>query len=334
MDRGDHPFGVHQIRTWQDAEVCAARWMQYWGFTDAVVTAAGPDGGVDVTATGALAQVKFQAVTVGSPDLQRLFGARGHALHRALLFFTGTGYSTRALEYAASAGIALFTYDLTGWVDPANGPARQLVADAEAARTPPPKPERAPKSERRPRKFPDRGGPPAARRTAARPVQPTGPAGPAGPAAIAVGMGCAATALLGMGSLLLSGVTAGVYRPGLTAAIAVFIVLGALCYLAGLAVLLDTAAWGRTHRHQAAAEVAIVIAGVAASAMWVILGRHVDEEGGGHTGAWTVTLMVAALVLTAMLAMSGRAGVTLSPDPPSPGGTDAPTNPLSPRPVQ
>lgn len=64
---------------------------------------------MDVTAAGALAQVKFQAVTVGSPDLQRLFGARGHALHRALLFFTGTGYSPRAHEYAASVGIALFT---------------------------------------------------------------------------------------------------------------------------------------------------------------------------------------------------------------------------------
>lgn len=304
--------------------------MRYWGFTDAVVTAAGPDGGVDVTAAGALAQVKFQAVTVGSPDLQRLFGARGHAVHRALLFFTGTGYSTRAHEYAASVGIALFTYDLTGWVDPVNGPARQLLADAEAARTPPPEP----KPERRPSNFPDLGWLPAPRRTEARLEQPTRPAGPAGPAAIAVGMGCAATALLGMGSLLLSGVTAGVYRPGLTATIAVSIVLGALCYLAGLAVLLDTAAWGRTQRHQAVAEVAIVIAGVAASAMWVPLGRHVDDEGGGHTGAWTVTFMVSALTLSAMLAMSGRAGVALFPDPPSPGGTDAPSNPVSPGPVQ
>ena len=37
--RGQEP-PLHQIRSWQDAEINAATWMRYWGFSDAAVTGA------------------------------------------------------------------------------------------------------------------------------------------------------------------------------------------------------------------------------------------------------------------------------------------------------
>jgi hypothetical protein len=97
--------------------------MRYMGYRDAELTGSGPDGGLDDVADGAVAQVKFQAHTVGAPELQRLFGARVHATHRQLLFFTGTGYSPKAAAYAADAGIALFTYDPVGQAQPVNAAA-------------------------------------------------------------------------------------------------------------------------------------------------------------------------------------------------------------------
>ena len=67
----------YQITSWQEAERNAARWMRHWGFGDARLTSSGADGGVDVRARAAVAQVKFEASQVGRPALQRLYGARG-----------------------------------------------------------------------------------------------------------------------------------------------------------------------------------------------------------------------------------------------------------------
>lgn len=112
----------------------ARDWMRFLGFADAQLTAGGPDGGLDVTSTGAVAQVKFKANQVGTPDLQRLFGARGSATHRRMLFFTGTSYSVKALAYAAEHSIGLFIYDLAGGLTAANPAATALLADARRAR--------------------------------------------------------------------------------------------------------------------------------------------------------------------------------------------------------
>lgn len=111
--------------------------MRYLGFPDAHVTPDGADGGIDVRARDALAQVKFKASQVGGPEMQRLFGARGTATEKQLLFFTGTSYSSKATEYAAQTGIALFIYDWVGDVEPANSHARRLLAEANR----PPEPE-------------------------------------------------------------------------------------------------------------------------------------------------------------------------------------------------
>jgi hypothetical protein len=117
-----------QIDSWRAAEDNAAAWMRFWGYSDADVTPAGPDAGIDVRARAALAQVKWEAAQTGTPALQRLVGARRTDHHMALLFFSGAGYSAPAVEYADDVDIALFKYALDGAMTPVNAPARRLVA--------------------------------------------------------------------------------------------------------------------------------------------------------------------------------------------------------------
>lgn len=62
------------IDTWQDAEVLAAEHMRGIGFLDAHTTPPGVDGGIDVLAQRAVAQVKFHATPVGAPSVQQLAG--------------------------------------------------------------------------------------------------------------------------------------------------------------------------------------------------------------------------------------------------------------------
>jgi hypothetical protein len=100
--------------------------MRYWGFGDAAARPGGPDGGVDVRATGALGQVKYQAAQVGRPALQRLVGARGRAAETKLLFFTGSDYAATALAYANEMDIALFHFALNGSMTAVNGPAHRI----------------------------------------------------------------------------------------------------------------------------------------------------------------------------------------------------------------
>src|SRR5215218_4673157 len=99
---------IHQIRSWQDAEINAATWMRHWGHSDAAVTDGGADGGVDVRSSRALAQVKYLAAAVGRPDLQRLGGVGAGEPGKQLFFFSGSDYTATALEYADQTGMALF----------------------------------------------------------------------------------------------------------------------------------------------------------------------------------------------------------------------------------
>ncbi|MBF6359844.1 restriction endonuclease [Nocardia farcinica] len=88
------------IATPYEAEENAAVQMRSLGFSDARVTASGADGGIDVRASGADAQVKWRAGQVGRPELQRLFGARGKRFELQLFFFAASPYSTHAVSYA------------------------------------------------------------------------------------------------------------------------------------------------------------------------------------------------------------------------------------------
>jgi hypothetical protein len=125
-----------QIDSWETAEANAAAWMQWWGHPDAVVTPSGTDGGVDVRASRALAQVKYEAHQVGRPALQRLVGSRPRAGQQQLFFFSGAGFSDPAIAYADDWDIALFKYALNGSMIPLNTAGRRLlraVADRENA---------------------------------------------------------------------------------------------------------------------------------------------------------------------------------------------------------
>jgi len=116
-----------QIDSWQAAEKNAAVWMRYWGHRDAKVTQGGPDGGIDVRSSRALAQVKFEAAQVGAPAVQRLVGARGRQDHLALYFFSGAGYARPAIDYAEIMDVALFKYGLDGSMTAVNRTAKAVT---------------------------------------------------------------------------------------------------------------------------------------------------------------------------------------------------------------
>ena len=123
-----------QIHDWTQAERNARDWMRYMGFADAELTQAGSDGGIDVEGRKVLAQVKYKAHAVGRASLQQLVGARLKAHDKQLLFFTGSGYSAHAVEYANDMDIALFRYSVFGQVEPLNSTAEQLLAPASSPR--------------------------------------------------------------------------------------------------------------------------------------------------------------------------------------------------------
>ncbi|WIB65443.1 restriction endonuclease [Curtobacterium sp. MCBD17_040] len=113
-----------RIFTWQMAEELAEAHMRALGFTDARRTGSGADGGIDVRAELAVAQVKHLVQPVGSPDIQRLRGA-AHSVANAI-FYSSSGYSSAALKVAADADVALFLFTSAGDVTPVNLPAQRL----------------------------------------------------------------------------------------------------------------------------------------------------------------------------------------------------------------
>lgn len=110
------------IRTWQDAEECAAAWTRAMGHPDAVVTRAGADEGIDVAGSKVLVQVKFRVVKASRPEVQQLVGAAGRR-DVDLFFFSFAGYTAEALAWAISAGVAAFQLSLDGSVSALNEPA-------------------------------------------------------------------------------------------------------------------------------------------------------------------------------------------------------------------
>lgn len=121
---------MQYIKTFAQAEQNAARQMRALGYTDARVTPPGPDGGIDVLSSTAVAQVKWRGAQVSRPDLHRLYGARGGRHHLDMLFFAATNYSGPAIQYANEVDIALFVYSPAGELDPVNRSAQRLVAKA------------------------------------------------------------------------------------------------------------------------------------------------------------------------------------------------------------
>ena len=119
------------IRTAADAEIVAAEWMRWMGFRGSTRTPTGADGGIDVRATGAVAQVKMHAKPIGRPDVQQLYGA---ARGRRALFFSLDTYTDEARSWADEVGMALFRFDLQGEPEAVNSAGRAMLAPTRSVK--------------------------------------------------------------------------------------------------------------------------------------------------------------------------------------------------------
>lgn len=111
----------------RDAEIIAARWMVYWGYYDAKATPIGPDGGLDVVASRALAQVKYRNVKTSRTEINEFHGS-AEGSGKDELYFSLSGYTQQALERAEEKFIALFQFNNQGIPKPINAPAKRITS--------------------------------------------------------------------------------------------------------------------------------------------------------------------------------------------------------------
>ena len=119
------------IRDARDAELIAAEWMRHLGFTDAVATPVGADGGIDVVSARAVAQVKLEGKPTGRPTVQQLHGVAALE-NKTGVFFSAAGYTPQARTWAQTSGTLLFRFDRQGAVEAVNAVAHELLAEADA----------------------------------------------------------------------------------------------------------------------------------------------------------------------------------------------------------
>lgn len=93
----------------RQAEYLARDWMAWLGATGADVSQATRDGGADVVADHFIAEVKHRAVP-SSPDLVRQIFGVATVEEKKALFFSLSGYTADAVQFADRAGVALFVY--------------------------------------------------------------------------------------------------------------------------------------------------------------------------------------------------------------------------------
>lgn len=109
------------IYDYYDAECVAAAWVRRFGYRDATVTPPGSDDGIDVLATGAIAQVKYwHEKYVGVAEVQRLAGCAKRG--QGCFFFASGGYTDHALRWADHPDhrVALFHFYNDGNLKPLN----------------------------------------------------------------------------------------------------------------------------------------------------------------------------------------------------------------------
>jgi hypothetical protein len=110
----------------RDAELLAAKWMVYWGYFDAEATPIGPDGGIDVRASGALAQVKYRNVKTSRSEINEFHGSAEGA-GKDELFFSLSGYTQNAIQRANEKSIALFIFGADGTPRALNATAKKVA---------------------------------------------------------------------------------------------------------------------------------------------------------------------------------------------------------------
>lgn len=84
--------------------------MRFLGIADAEVTRSHADGGVDVTSSTHVAQVKHYTGSVGAPEVQQLVGV-AHTTRREPIFFTSGKYTRRTCSGRSGRHAAHGTYD-------------------------------------------------------------------------------------------------------------------------------------------------------------------------------------------------------------------------------
>jgi hypothetical protein len=120
------------VKNFRAAEEYAAEVLRAVGFGDASVTVHGSDGGVDVRASAAVAQVKMEALPTGRPAVQSIFGIAAHE-RKLAVFFSLAGYTAQAVEWARVAGVACFEFEFDGSVQPITAAARDLLNGSAVA---------------------------------------------------------------------------------------------------------------------------------------------------------------------------------------------------------
>lgn len=95
--------------SWQVAEAVVRDWMKKNGHRDARLTKSGADGGVDVVAAGAVAQVKHHAKPVRLPEVQRIYGIAAAERKKALIFGSA-GFTPAARERAKRHGVECYRF--------------------------------------------------------------------------------------------------------------------------------------------------------------------------------------------------------------------------------
>ena len=108
--QGERPRASRPSCTDREAEFLARDWMLYLGAGGSKVSSATRDGGMDVVSAQFVAEVKHHASPVPPSLVRQIFGVAAAERKRAL-FFSLSGYSTAAIEFATQTGIALFVYD-------------------------------------------------------------------------------------------------------------------------------------------------------------------------------------------------------------------------------
>ncbi|MEX5299129.1 restriction endonuclease [Kocuria sp. CPCC 205292] len=98
------------VTNWQDAERSARDFMRANGYPGATLTNPGADGGVDVVAAGAIAQVKHYNTPIGEPAIVQLAGTtmRPQYQGREALFFSSSGYTAKATTTGRDLGVTLY----------------------------------------------------------------------------------------------------------------------------------------------------------------------------------------------------------------------------------
>jgi HJR/Mrr/RecB family endonuclease len=84
--------------------------MMYLGASGCIVSQATRDGGADVVSADFVAEVKHYASPVGPDLIRQIFGVAISEGKRPL-FFTKTGYTEGARNFAEKNLVALFVYD-------------------------------------------------------------------------------------------------------------------------------------------------------------------------------------------------------------------------------